>query len=339
MPDAPVNAVKSAQLATVTIASPPGKPAEERLGQAHEALRGVAFAEHVAREREERQRRQDRRVRDAVELDRHHREVDAARGESGQRARCDHREERRPQQRECDEEHGYAGHGRSRAASRASLLGREERIARRDEREPEREGRAPPPTRARGRTRPRRPRARTARIATAWKASTPQTPLAKSEVAAPTPSWTRGGRKRETASMVMCSFARLAATAPSTPTHSTRSRVSGSPQAQAHVQLAQRDLAEGEGDEQREQDDERRVLEAGEHAGGPREPGKARAWAGQRPPAAALPLARKSRRWPSSVCRRPGVYSPLRPISVRASAARRSSSRRSSGPGVTNWMP
>ena len=217
-------------------------------------------------------------------------------------------------------------------------FGREERIARRDEREPEGKDERAPPSRARGRTRPRRPRTRTARIATAWKASTPQTPLAKSEVAAPTPSWTRGGRKRETASMVMCSFARLAATAPSTPTHRTSTRVSGSLQARLRsagaARSARRRRSRAGASSRRAtrsrggKDAEGLASRASRAVGGSAAPGDATALGPEFLQMTFQRLQERRRVKPLAV----------RAL-VRASAASRSISSMSSGPGWTNSMP
>jgi hypothetical protein len=80
------------------------QPAQQRARGAHQAIRRPALTEYVAREGEQRDRDQRGHVDHAVDLDRHHGQVDLLAPEPQQRAGRDQGEERRAQQGEGDEQ-------------------------------------------------------------------------------------------------------------------------------------------------------------------------------------------------------------------------------------------
>jgi hypothetical protein len=106
---------------------PTAQPAQERARQPDEAVRRPALPEDVAREGEQRDRHQGGHLRQAIDLDGHHREIDALALEAQQRTRGDHGKEGRSQQREDQQQDAGDDHvasvrgaRRARASARAS---------------------------------------------------------------------------------------------------------------------------------------------------------------------------------------------------------------------------
>ena len=111
-PEAPVNAVKNAQAASDTSASPPRHPAEQRIGQPHETTWRIALAEQVSGESEKRNRGQEWQIGNTQNLERDIHQIGIVALKTQHGAGSDDRKQRsaeNSQQRENDGERNHCG--------------------------------------------------------------------------------------------------------------------------------------------------------------------------------------------------------------------------------------